>query len=102
VSTSYVRNVETMARGKICLARRIHCCPFFFNFFCPTSVSTLCVGLVHELPLLPNNTEVKHFYANRKRCQVFTGNLSLGRRPGGDWVNAWHWTKRFTITTTNR
>ena len=74
---------------------------FFFNFFCPTSVSTLCVELVHELPLLPNNTEVKHLYTNRKRCQVLNGKLSPERRPVGDWANMWHWTKRFTITTIN-
>jgi len=45
--------------------------------------------------LLPNNNAVKHFYANRERCEVLTGYLSLGRRPGSDWVNPWHWTKRF-------
>jgi len=74
----------------------------FLNSFCPTSVSTLCVGLVHELPLLRNNTAVKKLYSNRKRCQVLTGNLSQGRQPAGDWANTWHWTKRFTITAINR
>jgi hypothetical protein len=28
---------------------------------------------------------------------VLTGDLSLGRRPGGDRANAWHWAERFTI-----
>ena len=30
---------------------------------------------------------VKHFYTNRERCEVLTGYLSLGRRPGGDWAS---------------
>ena len=29
--------------------------------------------------------------------QIGTGYLSLGRRPGGDWANTWHWTERFTV-----
>ena len=43
---------------------------------------------VYELPLLPNNMilRVEHFYTNRERCEVLTGYLSLGRRPGGDWA----------------
>jgi hypothetical protein len=40
---------------------------------------------------------VKHFYTNWERCEVFTGYLSLGRWPGGDWVNMWHWTERLTV-----
>ena len=47
-----------------------------FYFFCPTNVSLLwriyvyihksyCVQTVYELPLLPNNTAVKHFYTNQ-------------------------------------
>ena len=106
--------VSEMARWKISLARGIPCCPnFFFNFFCPTNVSMLwriyvyihisdCVQTVYELPLLPNNTAVKHFYTNLERCEVFTGYLSLWRRSGGDWANAWHWTERFTVCFTNR
>jgi len=27
---------------------------------------------------------VKHFYTNLERCELLTGYLSLGRRPGGD------------------
>lgn len=102
MSTSYVKNVEPMARGKICLVLGIHCCLFLFNSFYPTSVSTLCVGLIHELPLLRNNNAVKQLYSNRKRCQVLTGNLSHGCRPADDWANTWHWTIRFTITAINR
>ena len=40
---------------------------------------------------------VKHFYSNRERCEVLTGYLSLGRQPGGDWANTWHWTEHFTV-----
>jgi hypothetical protein len=45
------------------------------------------VQTVHDLPLLPNNTAVKQFYTNQGQCEVLTGYLSLGRRPGGDWAN---------------
>ena len=41
-----------------------------------------CVQTVHELPLLPNDSAVEHFYTNRERCEVLTGYLSMGRRPG--------------------
>jgi hypothetical protein len=33
--------VPKMARGNIFLARVNNCCPIFFYFFCPTSVSIL-------------------------------------------------------------
>ena len=46
-----------------------------------------CVKTVYELPLLQNNTAVKHFYTNREQCEVLTGYLSLGCQPGGDWGN---------------
>ena len=36
---------------------------------------------------------MEHFYKNREQCEVLTGYLSLGRRPGGDWAKTWHWTK---------
>ena len=29
----------------------------------------------------------KHFCTNQERCEVLTGYLSLGCRPGGDWTN---------------
>jgi len=45
---------------------------------------------------------VKNFYTNRERCEMLTGYLSLGRRPGGDWANTWHWTKRSTVFFSNR
>ena len=75
--------------------------------FCPISASTiLCrtyvyihisdyIETVRELPLLPNNTTVKLFYTNRERCEVLSGYLSLGCRPGGEWANTWHCTERF-------
>jgi hypothetical protein len=45
-----------------------------------------CVKIVYELPKLPNNTAlgVKHFYTNRKPCELLTGYLSFGRCAGGD------------------
>ena len=73
--------------------------PIFFFFSRPSSPyceythththihTSDCVQTVYELPLLPNNTAVKHFYTNRERCEVLTGYLSLGRRPGGEWAN---------------
>jgi hypothetical protein len=63
-----------------------------------------CVEIVYQLTLLPNNMilRVKYLYTKRKRCEALTGYLSLGRRPGGDWANTWHWTKRFTICFSNR
>ena len=84
---------------------------FFFNFFCPTSVSILwricvyvhisdCIEIVYELPLLPDNTAVKHFYMIREQCEVLTGNLWLRCLPSSDWVNTWHGTKHFTVPTT--
>jgi hypothetical protein len=88
--------VPKMARGKSSLARGIHCSPIFFlSFFCPTSVSILwgiCVyihisdfiEIVHELPLLPNNTASATFLPNGERCEVLTGYLTLGWR-------TWRW-----------
>ena len=100
--------VPKMARGKIPLARRIYCYPYFFLFPLPRTVSPccdehvyLCTYLtVYELPSPPNNTTVKHFYTNRE--QVLTGYLSLGRRSGDDWTNTWHWTELFTVLSWNR
>ena len=37
-----------------------------------------CTQTVYELPLLPNNTAVKHFYTNLEQCEVLTGYLLLG------------------------
>jgi hypothetical protein len=49
---------------------------------------------IYELPLLANNTAVKHFLHKSERCEVLTRYLSLGRRLGGDWANTWHWKDR--------
>ena len=51
---------------------------------------------VYELPLLPNNSAVEHIYTNRQQCEMLTGYLSIGRRPGGEWANMWHWTVFFS------
>ena len=94
-----------MACGNISLASGIHCCPNFFIYLLPhyhsyieknthihthththTHISD-CVQIVYELPLLPNNTTVKHFYTNLERCEVLTGYLSLERLSDGDWAN---------------
>jgi hypothetical protein len=45
-----------------------------------------CLDILYELPLLQNNNE-KHFYTNLDSCEVMTGYLSLGFRPGGEWAN---------------
>jgi hypothetical protein len=69
----------------------------FFYFYSMTSLSTLwricvythisdCLEIVNELPLLPNNTTVKHFYRNQEQCEVFTGYLSLP---------TWRWTGEY-------
>jgi len=44
---------------------------------------------------------MKRFFTNQERCDVLTGYVSLGCRPGGDWANTWHWTKHFTIFYSN-
>ena len=63
------------------MLRRICVCLYTY-----THISD-CVEAVYELPLQPNNTAVKHCYTNRECHEVFTGYLSLGHRPGGDWAN---------------
>jgi hypothetical protein len=49
--------------------------------------TSVCIEIGYALPLLPNILPVEHFYTNRKWWEVLTGYLSLGLRPGGDWVN---------------
>jgi len=44
----------------------------------------VCVGIVYELPLLPYASET--FYKHQESCEVLTGYLLFGRRPGGDWA----------------
>ena len=95
---------QTYWKGKHSLAPGIHCCPsFFIAFALPASLyfeeylhiyayMHICnrEQTVYELPLLPNNTAVKHFYTNRERCEMLTGYLSLEPRPCDDWPNTWH------------
>jgi len=83
-----------------------------FYFLCPISVCIMWRMCIHThiwLRRLYMNyrcyqiaLRVKHFYANRERCEVLGGYSSLGRWPGGDWANMWHWTKRFTLFFSNR
>ena len=98
----YNRADEPMARGKISLARGIHCCPNFLNFFYSPSVSILCrrcvyvhisecVETVYEFLLLSNNYTSEPFLTNWERCKLLTGYLSLTCRPDGDWANKGHW-----------
>jgi len=58
-------------RGKISLARSIHCCSIFLNFFAQSAplyceeyvyihISD-CVEIVYEVPLVPNNTASETF-----------------------------------------
>ena len=85
---------------------------FFFYFFCLTSVSILWRIFVHiyisNCGKLYTNyrcyqiaLRIKQFYTNREQCEVLTGYLSLGCRPGGDWANIWHWTERFIVFFSN-
>jgi len=81
------------------MARGIHCSPIVFSSFArPVSLyceEYMCVYIhiydctetVYELTLLPIKLRVKQFYTNLERCEMLTGYVSLGRRPGGDWVN---------------
>jgi hypothetical protein len=82
---------------------------FFFNFFCLTNISILwrmCVfthiWLCMDYHCCQIILPVKHFYTNREWREVLAGCVSLGQQPGGDWVNMWHWTKRFTTFFSNR
>jgi hypothetical protein len=45
---------------------------------------------------------VKHFYTNREQCEVLTGYVRPGRRPGIDWANTWHRPECFTSFLLNR
>ena len=46
-----------------------------------------CVETVYELSLLRNKTANETFLQKSERCEVLTGYLSLGRRPGCDRAN---------------
>ena len=104
-----VARVPKIAHGKISLARCIHCATACFVLTLPDQrlyiVQNMCVyihtyqtayRLYTNYRCYPNNTAVKHLNKS-ERCEVLTGYLSLGRRPGGDWANTWHWTERFTV-----
>jgi len=90
-----------MALGKIPCHMAFASVRILFQFLCPTGVSMLwsicvpvhttdCIQTVYELPLLSNNTAVKHFYASREQWEILTGYLWLVHPPGGDWANTWH------------
>ena len=49
-----------------------------------------CIWITNVTKLTVRMT---HFNNNREQCEVLTGYLSPGRRPGGDWAKTWHWTK---------
>ena len=63
-----------------------------------TTVQRLCMNYHCCKIIIP----VKQFYTNWEWCEVLAGYVSLGRQPGGDWANMWHWTKCFTIFFSNR
>ena len=84
-----------MACRKISFGHDIHCCSSFLLFLCPTSISILwktCVYIhipdytetVYELPLLPNNTAVKHFYTNQEQCKC--------------WLDIYYWGAGLVVT----
>ena len=86
---------ETLACRNISLARSIHCLSQYLLFLCPNSVTilwTLCVYIpisdtvqtVYELPSLPNNTAVKHFYTNRSGAKC--------------WLDIYRWSAGLAVT----
>jgi hypothetical protein len=91
--------VAKMARGKISSARGIHCCPNFLVYVYFARLASLYREHVNIYTYLTASKlymydrccqiklPVKYFYTSQRRCDVLTGNLSLGRRPGGDWAN---------------
>jgi hypothetical protein len=113
VSCSYGRTAEYTARGKISLSRGIHCCPnFFISFARPASLHceesvyiytyTTAYRLYMNCRCYHITLRAQHFYTNWEGCEVLTGYLSPGCRPGGDWGNTWHRAKRFTVFFSNR
>ena len=93
VSISYAWVGEPMARVSK-MARGIHWSHLFFYFFCPTSISILWRIYARRLYMNYRYYQiilrVKHIYTSWERCEMLTGYLSLGCRPGGDWANMWH------------
>jgi len=59
------------------------------NFLELSGLLQACNGTALPLPLpLPNNIrQVKHFYTNRKQCEVLTGYSSSRHRRDGGWAN---------------
>ena len=99
--------VPIMTSGKILLAQGTHCCPKFVYIY-PTSLSIIsCTTCVCTHIWLPTDclwiTVATKYHSSEifchksERCEVLTGYLSLGRRPGGDRANTWHWTERVTV-----
>jgi hypothetical protein len=90
-----------MARGKISSARGNDCCTnFLIPFARPASLYRERVNIYTYLTAYKLymyyrccqiKLPVKHFYTNQEQCDVLTGNLSLGRRSGGDWANTRLW-----------
>ena len=87
---------QCTTRGKIPMARGIHCSPKSCLFLLPHhrlyTVHNMCT---HTHRLYMNYRET--FLHRSERCKVLTGYLSLGRRSGGDWTNSGHWAERFTV-----
>jgi hypothetical protein len=85
--------VPQLASGKFSYSLGIHCCP---NFFFARLMSLYSEEYVYIYTYVtPYRLYINYlcyriilsFYTNRKRCEVITGYLSLGCRPGGDWAN---------------
>ena len=88
------------------MARGMHCCPIILCLLTDLRLYIVKNTCVYTHTWLSSdsiwatvatkwyNTASEHFYTNRECCEVLTGYLLLGRRPGGDWPNTWHWTKR--------
>ena len=93
----WTRQKKACSRAGEPMARGIQCCPnFFISFARPASLYCEeyvyirvydCIETIFELPLLPITLRVKLFYTNQERCEVLTVYVTLGRWPGGDWVN---------------
>jgi hypothetical protein len=57
---------------------------------------------VYELPMLQNNSASETFFYKTGGVRSVSWMFMNGCRPGGDWANTWHWTKRFKIISSNR
>ena len=107
-------HVPKMAGEKISIAHSTYCCPnLFFYFSCPTSISKLWIIYVYIHIWLcrccvwitiatKQYCKWNIFIRIRGSAECWLDILSLACQPGGDWVNMWRWTKRFTIFFSNR